>query len=107
MDREPGKCIFACTVSRTYKLVIMNTKLSPDHICFGLNRQLDESSISTYLQLIGRKEMADTLATRLTETEIHEIVDLFTVLMKRHFTEKEYHELFLRDATPEKICNII
>ncbi|SHO46171.1 hypothetical protein [Desulfopila aestuarii] len=80
----------------------MKNTLSPDHICFGLNRQLDESSISTYLQLIGRKEMADTLASRLTETEIHEIVDLFTVLMKRHLKEKEYHELFLRDDSHEK-----
>lgn len=85
----------------------MQTTLSPDQICFGLSRQLDERSISAYLQLIGRKEMADTLALRLTETEIHAIVDLFTVVMKRHLKEKEYHELFLRDATPEKGSNTI
>lgn len=80
----------------------MHTAISPDKICFGLNRQLDESSISCYLQLIGRAEMADTLATRLSEAEINEIVDLFTALMKRHLSESEYHTLFLRDTTSGK-----
>lgn len=85
----------------------MKNTLSPDQICFGLNRQLDQESISTYLQLIGRKEMAETLACRLTESDIYEIVDVFTALLKRHFTEKEYHELFLRDATPKTNSNTI
>lgn len=80
----------------------MKNAISPDQICFGLNRQLDEQSIAVYLQLIGRREMATTLATRLTEDEIHEIVTLFTHIMKRHLHDNEYHELFLLDAVPKK-----
>lgn len=70
--------------------------ISPDQICFGLNRQLDESSISCFLQLAGRPEVAETLAPRLTNAEINDIVDLFSRLLKTHFSEKEYHTLFLR-----------
>lgn len=70
--------------------------ISPDQICFGLNRQLDESSISCFLQLAGRPEVTETLAPRLTSAEINDIVDLFSRLLKTHFSEKEYHTLFLR-----------
>jgi len=74
----------------------MKNTLSPDQICFGLNRELDQSSISCYLQLIGRQELADTLASRLSGEEIEEILNLFSRLLKKHLSGNEYHTLFLQ-----------
>lgn len=76
----------------------MNKTIASDQICFGLNRQLNESSISTYLQLLGKEEMADMLSCRLTDAEIEEILNLFTRLLKTHLSEAEYHGIFLQDS---------
>ena len=71
--------------------------LDSQQICFGLNQQLDQQSLSCFLQLAGRKEFADFLSQRLTEQEIHAFVDFFTGILKRTLTEEEYHRLFLLD----------
>ena len=68
---------------------------TPDQICFGLNRELDIQSFSCFLQLIGRPEFADTLASRLSSSEIDAFVNQFTGILKQHYSEEEYHRLFL------------
>ena len=74
--------------------------ISADQICFGLNRKLDESSLSCLLQLMGRPGFADLLASRLTSDEINEMVTYFTQLMKNHLSKEEYHTLFLHGEAP-------
>jgi hypothetical protein len=71
-------------------------KISPDQICFGLNRQLDEQSFSCFLQLAGQPVVADTLAARLSSDEINDFVTGFTHLLRKYFSENEYHKLFLQ-----------
>ena len=71
--------------------------LESHQICFGLNPQLDQQSLSCFLQLAGRQEFADLLSQRLSEQEIHSFVDFFTGILKRNLTEEEYHSLFLQD----------
>jgi hypothetical protein len=66
-------------------------------ICFGLNQQLDQQSLSSFLQLAGRKEFADLLSQRLSEQDIHAFVDFITGILKRNLSEEEYHRLFLQD----------
>lgn len=70
-------------------------ELDPTHICFGLDEELDRSSCATYLQLLGRKELAETLASRLSSREIEELVNLTAGLMHTHLSKNEYHRLFL------------
>lgn len=74
--------------------------LDPHKMCFGLNTELDRESISCFLQLLGRKELADTLATRLSSYEIEEFIHLTTGLLKKNMSENEYHELFLCEESP-------
>ncbi|MBA3006203.1 MAG: hypothetical protein KJ900_11660 [Proteobacteria bacterium] len=71
--------------------------LESQQICFGLNPQLDQQSLSSFLQLAGRQEFADFLSQRLSEEEIHAFVDFFTGILKRNLSEEEYHRLFLQD----------
>ncbi|MGR0481090.1 MAG: hypothetical protein ACTFAL_06700 [Candidatus Electronema sp. V4] len=73
----------------------MNTGF--EQICFGLSRELDEQSLALFLRLFSREELLRTLIPRLTEEEISSLVDKLTGILRRHLTEKEYHELFLGD----------
>ncbi len=72
--------------------------LTPSQMCFGLNNQLDQQSFSLFLQLAGRQEFAETLASRLSSDEIDDAVNSFMALIKQHLSEDEYHKLFLGDT---------
>ncbi|HIQ37991.1 MAG TPA: hypothetical protein EYH36_08380 [Desulfocapsa sulfexigens] len=74
--------------------------IDPHQMCFGLNLELDRESITCFLQLLGRPELARTLANRLSSEEIQEIVHYFTGVLKKNMSEDEYHELFLLEQSP-------
>ena len=67
----------------------------PAAICFGLSRELDQRSCAAYLQLLGRDELAQTLCSRLSQTEIDQLIEMISGLMKTHLSRHEYHTLFL------------
>ena len=71
-------------------------------MCFGLSTELDRESLACFLQLLGRKELAETLAKRLSSAEIEKLVHFTTGLMKDNMSEDEYHELFLQEESPHK-----
>lgn len=80
----------------------MSEVLSPHQMCFGLSTDLDRKSAACFLQLLGRKELAETLAERLSSEEIEKLVQFTTGLMKDNMSEDEYHELFLQEESPHK-----
>jgi len=79
-----------------------NAALNPHQMCFGLSTELDRESVGCFLQLLGRKELAETLAKRLSSEEIEKLVNFATGLMKKNMSEDEYHELFLQEKSPHK-----
>lgn len=74
--------------------------IDPHQMCFGLNLELDRESLTAFLQLMGRPSLAETLAGRLSSTEIHELVQSLTGVLKNHMSEAEYHQLFLNETPP-------
>jgi hypothetical protein len=74
--------------------------IDPHQMCFGLNLELDRESLTCFLQLMGRPELAATLANRLSSEEIQELVHYFTGVLKKNMSEDEYHELFLLEQSP-------
>jgi len=74
--------------------------IDPHQMCFGLNLELDQESLTCFLQLMGRPELAENLANRLSSEDIQEIVHYFTGVLKKNMTEDEYHELFLLEESP-------
>jgi hypothetical protein len=72
--------------------------VDPSKICFGLSEELDKASFAMFLQLAGRKELAETLAERCSSCEIIHFVDQFMAMMKTHINEQEYHRLFLGEG---------
>lgn len=71
-------------------------------MCFGLTTELDQASFHCFLKQIGREEFAKELAARATSDEIDTFITSFTTLMQKHFSEAEYHRLFLNDHSHHK-----
>jgi hypothetical protein len=66
-------------------------------IMFGMTPEQDRESCCIYLQMLGRKECAETLSSRLSSEEIEHLVEMTSSLMRKHLSKQEYHKLFLRD----------
>ena len=58
---------------------------------FGLDRNTDEQSLVTFLRLFSQDRLLGTLAPRMREEEIHQVVDLLTGIMRNHLSGEEYH----------------
>jgi hypothetical protein len=71
--------------------------MKPDasKICFGLTEELDRESLEIFLQLAGRPEFTSNFCSRLTSEEIIEYSDSFMKLLRKYFSEEEYHTFFL------------
>jgi len=64
---------------------------------FGLDRTTDENTVRCYLQKFSDDAVTAAILQRLDATELAEIFDLISRLLRRHFSEDEYHRLFLKD----------
>lgn len=62
---------------------------------FGLNRTTDEQSLITFLRQFSDDRLSRELVPRMSEEEIHQVVDLLTGIMRNHLSSEEYHRLFL------------
>lgn len=62
---------------------------------FGLDRNTDEQSLVTFLRQFSDDRLIGALVPRMTEEEIHRVVDLLTQIMRNHLSSDEYHRLFL------------
>ena len=65
---------------------------------FGLDRRTDEDTVVYYLQKFSDDAVMSALIRRLSQEELAEVFDLVNRMLRRHFTEEEYHGLFLKDA---------
>ena len=64
---------------------------------FGMNREIDEYSLTYYLQKFSDDELMALLRPRMTDSDIEALFDLIARIMKQHLTEEEYHRYFLKD----------
>ena len=66
---------------------------------FGADRQTDENTVLYFLQKFSDDRLMKILLKRLSDAELSEIFNLMSRLLKRHLTEEEYHELFLKEES--------
>lgn len=64
---------------------------------FGLDRKTDENTVFYYLQKFSDDTLLHKLIKRLSGEELNEIFSLINRLLKKHLTDTEYHQLFLKD----------
>jgi hypothetical protein len=67
-------------------------------IGFGLDRETDENTLICYLQKFSDDAVMAAMVRRMEPAELTELFDLINRLLRRHFTEAEYHGLFLKDG---------
>jgi len=67
-------------------------------IGFGLDRETDENTIICYLQKFSDDAVMAAMVRRMEPAELAELFDLINRLLRRHFTEAEYHRLFLKNG---------
>ena len=72
-------------------------------IGFGLNREVDEHTVICYLQKFSDDALMARLVHRLSDEELSEIFGLISRLLKKHLSESEYHQLFLKDESTGRI----
>jgi len=66
-------------------------------IGFGYDREADENTVRYYLQKFSDDSLMENMLSKLTSSELEEIFDLLTRLLKNHLSDTEYHQLFLKD----------
>ncbi len=66
-------------------------------LAFGMDRKSDEDTVICYLQKFSDDELIKALISRLSDKELEQMFFMVTDIMKRHFTEPEYHKLFLKE----------
>ena len=64
---------------------------------FGWDRKTDEETVMFYLQKFSDDEFLKVLIKRLSDDELAGIYERINELMKKHLTEEEYHNLFLKE----------
>jgi hypothetical protein len=69
--------------------------LGPADICFGLDPDTDRISLQVFMRLFASPDLIRTLAARMNQEEIEDLLRHCTALMGRHLSEAEYHQLFL------------
>ena len=64
---------------------------------FGLDRETDEATVRSYLQMISDDECSGALVSRMSDEDLEAVFNQLSDLLRRHFNEEEYHRLFLKE----------
>jgi hypothetical protein len=64
---------------------------------FGLNRKVDEYTLTYYLQKFSDDHLMALIRRRISQSDMEALFDLLTRLMKEYLSETEYHRYFLKD----------
>ncbi len=67
---------------------------------FGMDRETDENTVICYLQMFSDDMLMKQLAQRFSDSELEEIFNMLTRLLRKHLSESEYHNFFLKDNHP-------
>ena len=64
---------------------------------YGADRETDENTIIYYLQKFSDDKLIATITQRMADEELLETFEFINRLLKKHLSESEYHNLFLKD----------
>jgi hypothetical protein len=69
-------------------------------VAFGLERKVDEDTLTWYLQKFSEDAHMALIRERMSDSDMTALFDLLGGLLKRYLSEQEYHEVFLKDQDP-------
>ena len=64
---------------------------------YGLDRQSDEDTVQVYQQKFSDDDLMKIILKRMTDDDLEEVFDMISKMLKKHLTEPEYHQLFLKE----------
>lgn len=64
---------------------------------FGLDRETDALTLTYYLQKFSDDDLMALMRDRMAEEDVKTLFDLLAGLLKKHLSEEEYHQYFLKD----------
>jgi len=65
---------------------------------YGLDRKTDEYTLTYYLQKFAEDRHIQLIRARMSDEDLETLFNQLTYLLKRHLSEEEYHEYFLKDT---------
>ena len=66
---------------------------------FGLSREVDEHTLTYYLQKFSDDQLMALIRGRMSEEDMEELFNLMGRLLKEYLNDEEYHTYFLKDET--------
>lgn len=70
-----------------------------DLIGFGFSREVNEYTLTCYLQKFSDDDLMALIRTRMSDQDMEDLFGLIGKLLKAYLTEEEYHSHFLKDET--------
>jgi hypothetical protein len=67
-------------------------------IGFGLDREIDEMTLTYYLQKFSDDDLMAVIRSRMSDHEMEALFNTLSLLMKKYLSDEEYHKLFLKDG---------
>ena len=64
---------------------------------YGLDRQTNEDTLEVYLQKFSDDDLMKTILKRMSDNDLDEVFDVVSKMLKKHLSEAEYHQLFLKE----------
>ncbi len=64
---------------------------------YGFDRPTDLATLQVYLQKFSDDQCLALILPRLEQADMDAVFELISDLLRRHLSEKEYHEHFLKD----------
>ena len=64
---------------------------------FGLSREVDENTLTYYLQKFSDDQLMALIRSRMSEEDMEELFNLMGRLLKEYLNDEEYHTYFLKD----------
>jgi uncharacterized protein with von Willebrand factor type A (vWA) domain len=69
---------------------------------FGLSREVDEHTLTYYLQKFSDDQLMAMIRGRMSEEDMEEVFNLLGRLLKEYLSDVEYHKYFLKDEEGDK-----
>jgi hypothetical protein len=63
---------------------------------YGMDRQSNENMLQVCLQKFSDDRLMSIILKRMSDDELNELFDLVSRILKKHLSEPEYHQLFLK-----------
>jgi len=63
---------------------------------YGLDRESNEDTVQVYLQKFSDDHLMKIILKRMTDEDLDEVFEITSKMLKKHLTEPEYHQLFLK-----------